>query len=249
MLMKVNRWREIWTHSGTHYENTRTGFLYWKGEIVRSLRQRLFVCLARFVPPPLQRTTWVCSGGGGRPKYLQKGKGPSLEPDVLKCKVAPTQRYNYTDRPSLVGEVSVNFCGCRVVSAADLYDRILGFLDRSRYFFFQVLNCTHETEWTPIFSSETSVVIQKKKLIWGTNICICIPYYSCSQFWFFCKKSSCGQLVGVPLAGPTHRPYYTSRWYSNMRYISMVEVMRISRLPLCSSHTFFFVACREERLC
>jgi hypothetical protein len=28
--------------------------------------------------------------------------------------------------------------GCRVVSATGFYDRILGFLDRSRYFFFQV---------------------------------------------------------------------------------------------------------------
>jgi hypothetical protein len=27
--------------------------------------------------------------------------------------------------------------------------RILGFLDRSRYFFFQVLICTREVEWTP----------------------------------------------------------------------------------------------------
>jgi hypothetical protein len=37
-----------------------------------------------------------------------------------------------------------------VVSAADPYGRYLGFLDRSRYFFFQVLlNCTHEAEWIP----------------------------------------------------------------------------------------------------
>jgi hypothetical protein len=38
-----------------------------------------------------------------------------------------------------------------VVSVTDPYDRNLGFLDRSRYFFFQVaplLNCTHEAEWT-----------------------------------------------------------------------------------------------------
>jgi hypothetical protein len=37
-----------------------------------------------------------------------------------------------------------------VVSVTDPYGRILGFLDQSRYFFFQVaLNCTHEAEWTP----------------------------------------------------------------------------------------------------
>jgi hypothetical protein len=40
--------------------------------------------------------------------------------------------------------------GVPVVSVTDPYGRILGFLDRSRYFFFQVaLSCTHEAEWTP----------------------------------------------------------------------------------------------------
>jgi hypothetical protein len=36
--------------------------------------------------------------------------------------------------------------GCRVVSATDPHGRILGFLDRSRYYFLQIapLNCTHE---------------------------------------------------------------------------------------------------------
>jgi hypothetical protein len=36
--------------------------------------------------------------------------------------------------------------GCHVVSVADPYGRILGFLDRSRYF---SIDCTHEAEWTP----------------------------------------------------------------------------------------------------
>jgi hypothetical protein len=40
--------------------------------------------------------------------------------------------------------------GCHVVSVTYHYGRILGFLDRSRYFSFkQLLNCTHEAEWTP----------------------------------------------------------------------------------------------------
>jgi hypothetical protein len=46
-----------------------------------------------------------------------------------------------TERPPLVGEVSAKpFAdrGCRVVSAADPHGRILGFLGRSRYYFFQV---------------------------------------------------------------------------------------------------------------
>jgi hypothetical protein len=37
-----------------------------------------------------------------------------------------------TKRPPLVGEVIANFC--HVVSVTDPYCRILGFLDRSRYF-------------------------------------------------------------------------------------------------------------------
>jgi hypothetical protein len=40
--------------------------------------------------------------------------------------------------------------GCHVVSLTDPYDCNLGFLDRSRYFSIkQLLNCTHEAEWTP----------------------------------------------------------------------------------------------------
>jgi hypothetical protein len=37
-----------------------------------------------------------------------------------------------------------------VVGVTDPYSRILGFLDRRRYFFFQVAPVfTHEAEWTP----------------------------------------------------------------------------------------------------
>jgi hypothetical protein len=40
--------------------------------------------------------------------------------------------------------------GCHVVSVTDPSGRILGFLDRSRYFSIkQLLICTHEAEWTP----------------------------------------------------------------------------------------------------
>jgi hypothetical protein len=42
-----------------------------------------------------------------------------------------------TERPPLVGEASAER-GCHVVSVTNPYGRILGFLDRSRYFFFQV---------------------------------------------------------------------------------------------------------------
>jgi hypothetical protein len=37
-----------------------------------------------------------------------------------------------------------------VVSVTGPYGRILGFLDRNRYFSIkQLLSCTHEAEWTP----------------------------------------------------------------------------------------------------
>jgi hypothetical protein len=45
-----------------------------------------------------------------------------------------------TERPPLVGEVSANFAdrGFHVVRVTDPYVHILGFPDRSGYFFFQV---------------------------------------------------------------------------------------------------------------
>jgi hypothetical protein len=46
-----------------------------------------------------------------------------------------------TERPPLVSEVSANYSadrGCHVVSVTNPYGRILVFLDRSRYYFFQV---------------------------------------------------------------------------------------------------------------
>jgi hypothetical protein len=45
-----------------------------------------------------------------------------------------------TERPPLVGKVSAKFAdtGCHVVSVTDPRGRILDFLDRRRYFFFQV---------------------------------------------------------------------------------------------------------------
>jgi hypothetical protein len=51
---------------------------------------------------------------------------------------------------------------CHVVSVTDPYDRILGLLDWSCFFFFQVaLYYSHEAEWTPFkihYFSEDLVV-------------------------------------------------------------------------------------------
>jgi hypothetical protein len=55
-----------------------------------------------------------------------------------------TEEYEYettpTERPPLDGEVIAKFAvrGCHVASVTDPYGRIFGFLDRSRYYFFQV---------------------------------------------------------------------------------------------------------------
>jgi hypothetical protein len=49
-----------------------------------------------------------------------------------------SERTIQTERPPSVGEVSANFCGCRVVSAADPRVLNLCCLDRNRYSFFQV---------------------------------------------------------------------------------------------------------------
>jgi hypothetical protein len=51
-----------------------------------------------------------------------------------------------------------------VVSVTDPYGRILGFLDRSRYYFSfkQLLSCGHQAEWTPFqthYFSENLVVL------------------------------------------------------------------------------------------
>jgi hypothetical protein len=49
-----------------------------------------------------------------------------------------------------------------VVSVTDPYSRILGFLDRNRYFSIkELLSCTQEAEWTPFqthYFSENLVV-------------------------------------------------------------------------------------------
>jgi hypothetical protein len=56
--------------------------------------------------------------------------------DITPCSLF---YYCYTDRAA--AKLSSTFAdrGCHVVSVTDIYDRILGFLDRSRYFLFQVV--------------------------------------------------------------------------------------------------------------
>jgi hypothetical protein len=54
-----------------------------------------------------------------------------------------------TEQPPLVSEVTAKFAdrGCHVVSVMDPYGRILAFLDRSRYFFFQAAPQLYSRGW------------------------------------------------------------------------------------------------------
>jgi hypothetical protein len=54
-----------------------------------------------------------------------------------------------TERPPLVGEVSADFhdTGCHMVSVTNPYGRNLGFVDRSRYFFFQAAPQLYSRAW------------------------------------------------------------------------------------------------------
>jgi hypothetical protein len=75
-----------------------------------------------------------------------------------------------TERPPLVDEASANFADeeCRVVSAADPYGRNLGFLDRSRYFFFQAapqLPCRNTRNVGAMESSRFSFAYKSKLVI------------------------------------------------------------------------------------
>jgi hypothetical protein len=66
----------------------------------------------------------------------------SLSYKLKKNTVALVRERNIpTERQPLVGNVSANLLrieGCHMVSVTDPYGRILGSLDRSRYYFFQV---------------------------------------------------------------------------------------------------------------
>jgi hypothetical protein len=73
-----------------------------------------------------------------------------------------------TERPPLVCEVSAKFCeetGCHVASAAETNGRILDFLDRSRYFFFQVAHQIYSRGGVdhvpdPILLRKTSFIVE-----------------------------------------------------------------------------------------
>jgi hypothetical protein len=70
---------------------------------------------------------------------------------LIKNSVASFRKWTIpTGRPPLVSEVCANFFavkGCLVVSLTNPHGRILGFLDRSRYYFFQVAPQLYSRGW------------------------------------------------------------------------------------------------------
>jgi hypothetical protein len=95
------------------------------------------------------RSTWRKPDPVPRFHHKSRIDSPGLELGPLQWEtykqinsvVLARKRTIPTERPSLVGEVSANFAdrGCRVVSATDPNALILGFLDRSRYYFYEVV--------------------------------------------------------------------------------------------------------------
>jgi hypothetical protein len=73
---------------------------------------------------------------------MENGTFASPRPTSLRKKQTPWPQ-SASERPSdrrLSTKLVPTFAdrGCRVVSATDPYGRVVGFLDRSRYFFIQV---------------------------------------------------------------------------------------------------------------
>jgi hypothetical protein len=66
-------------------------------------------------------------------------------PDYVYSKNSASELYRPSDRRLLVPTFADR--GCHMVSLTDLYGRILGFLDRNRYFFFQVAPQLYSWGW------------------------------------------------------------------------------------------------------
>jgi hypothetical protein len=102
------------------------------------------------------------SGNSGYPRSSHGSVGipsPSCTLDQRSNEIIISNNNNFmalvhertipTERPQLVGEVSANFCILRVLRGQrdGSLCRILGFQDRSRYFFFQVAPQLYPRGW------------------------------------------------------------------------------------------------------
>jgi hypothetical protein len=84
----------------------------------------------------------------------------------LKKKICgPSPQANYTDRATATCRQLVpTFVdrGCHVFSVTDPYGRILGFLDRSRYFFFQVAPQLYSSNFQLKYIQKISLYLKEK---------------------------------------------------------------------------------------
>jgi hypothetical protein len=75
-------------------------------------------------------------------KYVNNNNKDNKSVALFRERTLPTERLPF------VGEVSaLRIEVCRVVSATEIYGRNLGFLDRSRYFFFQLAPQLYSRGW------------------------------------------------------------------------------------------------------
>jgi hypothetical protein len=124
---------------------------------IRSLYQFLYTRLIQ--KSVFTRLIWYQSGLGLN-NSVQFAVKFSLLSSLLHSKnsVASVHKRTLpTERPPLVSEVSANFFadrGCHVVSVTNPYGRILAFLDRSRYYFFQVPPQLYSRGWVDTVSDQ-----------------------------------------------------------------------------------------------
>jgi hypothetical protein len=81
---------------------------------------------------------------------LLRLRSPQFKTNKKHCVARVRKRTIPTQRSPFVGEVSANFLrieGCHVVSTAYPYGRNLGFIDPSRYIFFQVAHQLYSRGW------------------------------------------------------------------------------------------------------
>jgi hypothetical protein len=111
-------------------------------------------------------------------------------PTYIKNSVAWVRKRTIpAERPPLVGEISVNFFGwrCNVVSVTDPHDRILVFLNRSRYVFFQVAPQLNSRGWVDPVSDP---LLTLSSLLFSTvdslfiSACLSFVFYLTSHFSF-----------------------------------------------------------------
>jgi hypothetical protein len=109
-----------------------------------------------------------------------------------------------TERRLLVNEISANFWdrGCRTVSTTDPHGRILCFLDRSHYYFYQLAPQLHSRGWAglvpdPLLLRKSGSFRNRTRDLWicsqklwpldrrGGHIMEWITFEKCKMLWTY----------------------------------------------------------------